>query len=188
MQPRDPQGYHRCFADAAPAPKGLDPASWKALTLQKITKLSDNSAIYRFAFDDPKATSGMSVASLLMCKAAIGSEKADGTRANVIRPYTPISRPEVAGYLDLVVKSYPEGKMSKHIGSLKVGDKLDMKGPIVKRAYVPNQFKQIGMVAGGTGLTPMLQVVDEILANKNDKTKVSFIFANQVTHAAAAPA
>ena len=35
------------------------------------------------------------------------------------------------------------------------------------------------MVAGGTGITPMLQVVDEILENKADQTKVSLIFANQ---------
>lgn len=121
----------------------------------------------------------MTVASLIMTKAAIGSEKPDGSRANVIRPYTPVSRPEQVGYLDLVVKSYPQGKMSKHIAELKVGDKLEFKGPIVKLKYEPNQYKEIGMVAGGTGITPMLQVIDEIIANKKDKTKVRLIYGNQ---------
>ena len=32
-----------------------------------------------------------------------------------------------------------------------------MKGPIPKYPYHPNIKKNIGMVAGGTGLTPMLQ-------------------------------
>ena len=35
------------------------------------------------------------------------------------------------------------------------------------------------MVAGGTGIAPMLQVVDEILEDREDSTKVSLIFANQ---------
>ena len=34
-------------------------------------------------------------------------------------------------------------------------------------------------IAGGSGLTPMLQVIKEIASNPDDKTKVSFIFANQ---------
>lgn len=34
-------------------------------------------------------------------------------------------------------------------------------------------------IAGGSGLTPMLQVIQEIARNPDDKTKVSFIFANQ---------
>ena len=37
----------------------------------------------------------------------------------------------VVEYLDLAVKVYPEGKMSKHIHSLKPGDTLDFKGPIM---------------------------------------------------------
>ena len=61
---------------------------------------------------------------------------------------------------------------------MKVGDTLDFKGPILKRAYKANEYEHIGMVAGGTGITPMLQVIDEILENPADKTKVSLLFAN----------
>jgi len=38
--------------------------------------------------------------------------------------------------------------------------------------------KEIGMIAGGSGITPMLQVLHTILKNPEDKTKVSLIFAN----------
>lgn len=170
--------YNSSSALAEPPSPGLDPAKWVPLTLTKKTQLTDNTAIYRFAFKNAESSSGMTVASCLLTKAAIGSEKPDGSRANVMRPYTPISRPEVKGYLELAVKTYPEGKMSKHIASLKVGDTLDFKGPIVKLPYKANEYKQIGMVAGGTGIAPMLQVADEILENPQDKTKVKLIFAN----------
>ena len=132
----------------APVAPGLDPSSWVPLKLVESTPLTKDSAIYRFAFADPEATSGMTVASCLLVKAAIGSEKADGTRANVMRPYTPMSRPDTKGHMDLMIKVYPTGKMGNHISSLKVGDTLDFKGPILKRAYKPNQYDSIGMVAG----------------------------------------
>ena len=163
---------------ASAAPPGLDPTAWTPLTLSKVTKLTDNTAIYRFAYANAESESGMTVASCLLTKAAIGSEKPDGSRANVMRPYTPISRPAVKGYLELAVKTYPDGKMSQHMAKLKVGDKLDFKGPIVKLAYKANEYKTIGMVAGGTGIAPMLQVADEILENPSDKTKIKLIFAN----------
>lgn len=53
---------------------------------------------------------------------SIGAEKADGSRGVVIRPYTPSHT--TVGYLELVIKEYPEGKMSKHICSLKVIEHL----------------------------------------------------------------
>lgn len=53
-------------------------------------------------------------------RAAIGSENEDGSKKFVIRPYTPTSLKDAKGYFDLVVKVYEEGKMSKHIGEMKV--------------------------------------------------------------------
>jgi NAD(P)H-flavin reductase len=39
---------------------------------------------------------------------------------------------------------------------------------------------QIGMVAGGTGITPMLQIASAILKDPKDNTKIKLLFANQV--------
>lgn len=46
-----------------------------------------------------------------------------------------------------VVKGYPNGKMSKHMHGLEVGDSLEFKGPITKLSYTPNMRKKIGMVS-----------------------------------------
>lgn len=38
---------------------------------------------------------------------------------------------------------------------------------------------QLGMIAGGTGITPMLQLIRHIIRNPSDRTRMALIFANQ---------
>jgi cytochrome-b5 reductase len=40
--------------------------------------------------------------------------------------------------------------------------------------------KKLGMIAGGTGITPMLQLVRAIFKDKTDNSEISLLFANQV--------
>jgi cytochrome-b5 reductase len=68
------------------------------------------------------------------------------------------------------------GKMSQHLESMQVGDSILMKGPkghldykgrgrfTIKQKGQVTEYKKkkIGMVAGGTGITPMLQVGNTI--------------------------
>ena len=46
--------------------------------------------------------------------------------------------------------------------------------------YTPNMVRHFGMIAGGTGITPMLQVIRAIIRGRasGDKTEVDLIFAN----------
>lgn len=136
----------------------------------------------RLVFDlpaGPDAPADLPVASCVLVKAPIGSDDGKGGRKAVLRPYTPTTTPGSKGQLELVVKSYEKGVMSKHLASLRPGaDSLDFKGPIPKIAYKPNEHAKIGMIAGGTGVTPMLQVIEHALRDPTDKTKLSLVFAN----------
>lgn len=92
---------------------------------------------------------------------------------------------------------FPDGgKMSQYLDSLQIGDSIDVRGPSGRLTYKRNglfeirvdkktpptekQFKRIGMIAGGTGITPMYQLIQDICQNPNDDTKIQLIFANQV--------
>lgn len=57
---------------------------------------------------------------------------------------------------------------------------MKFRGPKGAMVYTPNMVKHIGMIAGGTGITPMLQIVQAIKRGRasGDKTKVDLIFAN----------
>ncbi|XP_050115362.1 NADH-cytochrome b5 reductase-like protein isoform X3 [Malus sylvestris] len=154
----------------------LNPDKWVEFKLQDTARVSHNTQLFRFTFD-PNAKLGLYVASCLLTRAPLGQD-AEGKPKYVIRPYTPISDPDAKGYFDLLIKVYPEGKMSQHFTSLKPGDVVEVKGPIEKLRYTPNMKKHIGMIAGGTGITPMLQVIEAILKNPDDTTQVSLLYAN----------
>lgn len=154
----------------------LNPEKWLEFKLHETATVSHNSKLYRFTFD-PDAKLGLDIASCLLTRAPLGQD-AEGKAKYVIRPYTPISDPDSKGYFDLLIKIYPEGKMSQHFAKLKPGDVVEVKGPIEKIRYTPNMKKHIGMIAGGTGITPMLQVIEAILRNPNDNTQVSLVYAN----------
>ncbi|XP_061345252.1 NADH-cytochrome b5 reductase-like protein [Gastrolobium bilobum] len=154
----------------------LVPEKWVEFKLQDTARVSHNTHLFRFSFD-PTQKLGLDVASCILTRAPFG-EDAEGKPKFVIRPYTPISDTESKGYFDLLIKVYPEGKMSQHFASLKPGDVVEVKGPIEKIRYTPNMKKHIGMIAGGTGITPMLQVIEAILKNPDDKTQISLLYAN----------
>ncbi|KAI9314581.1 hypothetical protein BX666DRAFT_1879610 [Dichotomocladium elegans] len=166
-------------APAAPAEPAFDPSQFKAFKLQKVEPINHNTALYRFALPDEKQTAALPTASCVITRKPF--TKKDGSTGYIIRPYTPTSPEEATGYFDLIVKEYPEGKMSKHIANLKVGETLEVKGPFQKYKWEENKVEHLGMIAGGTGITPMLQVIRHVFGkNSDDKTtKITLLFANQ---------
>lgn len=72
----------------------LDPTEWRKCEVLHKEKVNHDSVKLRLGFDDHSAVSGLTTASCLLLRAPIGSQKEDGTKANVIRPYTPISDSE----------------------------------------------------------------------------------------------
>ena len=106
-----------------------------------------------------------------------------GVDKEVVRSYTPISSDVDLGYFELLIKSYPQGNISKHMSTLEVGQTMKVKGPKGAMVYTPGLVKRFGMIAGGTGITPMLQIIRAIVRGRHrnggtDTTEVDLIFAN----------
>jgi len=148
--------------------KAFNPKSFVSFPIKKITNLSPNTKAYDIALPEKDSEMGCGVASFIMVKNAAGDA----------RPYTPTTLNDQKGSFELVVKAYPGGKVSEYLHSLKVGDSIEVKGPINKLKYEVGMKKKIAMIAGGTGITPMLQVIQEILKNPADKTQINLVFAN----------
>ncbi|KAH8928658.1 ferredoxin reductase-like protein [Atractiella rhizophila] len=155
-------------------PPSLSSTEWLKYPLQKIITISPNTAIYRFALKKDTSVLGLPIGQHIQIRGKIGGK-------DIMRSYTPISSDDDKGYVDFMIKSYPQGNISKYVSQLKVGEYVEMKGPKGPKGqmkYVPGYANEIGMIAGGTGITPMLQIIRAILKNPKDKTKVSLIYAN----------
>ncbi|NXJ59661.1 NB5R3 reductase, partial [Rostratula benghalensis] len=105
-------------------------------------------------------------------------------------------------YFRGVHPKFPDGgKMTQYLDSLKTGDTIDFRGPSGLLVYkgkgkadsediiypepekkaepVTKTVKYVGMIAGGTGITPMLQIIRAIIKDKDDPTVCQLLFANQ---------
>lgn len=158
--------------------KVLQPDAFQEFELKEKTVISHNVAIYRFALPAYNSILGLPIGQHISIGAAI--EQPDGSSKEIVRSYTPISGDHQPGYFDLLIKSYPTGNISKHMASLAVGQSIRVKGPKGAFVYTPNMVRHFGMIAGGTGITPMLQVVRAIIRGRaaGDTTQVDLIFAN----------
>lgn len=168
-----------------------------ALPLLEKDEISHDTRRFRFKLPSKDHILGLPVGQHIHLSAKIGDDL-------IIRSYTPVSSNEDHGYVDLVIKVYfknvhpkfPEGgKMSQHLESLKIGDTIDIRGPSGRLNYLGNgkfsvkklrkdppqtiTVSKVGMIAGGTGITPMLQLIRHIVKDPHDTTKLSLLFANQ---------
>ena len=165
--------------------------------LAKKEAISHDTTRFTVALQSPKHKLGLPIGQHI----SIRFTDKDGKTHQ--RSYTPVTGDETLGKVVFVIKvykagvhpKYPEGgKLSQHLDSLNVGDDVEMKGPkghltwlgagkftvkLMRKPLATRQADRIGMIAGGTGITPMLQVLSAIFSNPNDKTEVKMIFANQ---------
>ncbi|GAV30271.1 hypothetical protein PMKS-003781 [Pichia membranifaciens] len=143
--------------------------------IQKIV-LSKDSALFRFGLPNPTDVLGLPIGQHIQIAAEV-----DGK--NVMHSYTPTSLDQDSkGFFDLLIKVYPNGKLSSHIDSLKLGQTIKVKGPKGFYNYEPNMLNHICMVAGGTGITPMYQIIKAILTNPKDKTKITLLYGSLSEH------
>ncbi|KAM9328188.1 NADH-cytochrome b5 reductase 3-like [Pholidichthys leucotaenia] len=174
-----------------------DPNIKYALRLIDKQIVSHDTRRFRFALPSPQHILGLPIGQHIYLSA-----KVDGKL--VVRPYTPVSSDDDKGYVDLVVKIYfknvhpkfPEGgKMSQYLESLRIDDTIDFRGPSGLLVYkgkgvfaiqpekkLPAEIKKakhVGMIAGGTGITPMLQLITAVMKDPQDNTVCHLLFANQ---------
>lgn len=95
-----------------------------------------------------------------------------------MKPYTPVTDNRTRGTVDFVVKIYPEGRVSRALDAVPVGGTVLAKGPRGRFTYKKGMAAHIGLIAGGTGITPCYQVAAAALADPSDTTKLSLVFAN----------
>lgn len=82
------------------------------------------------------------------------------------RPYSPIR--VFPGGFDLLVKIYPNGKMSSYLHHLPIHSTLQISGPFGRFCYDSHRhWNAFILIAGGTGITPLWRFLLEKVAEPN---------------------
>uniref|UniRef100_A0A4W3J1Y9 Cytochrome b5 reductase like n=1 Tax=Callorhinchus milii TaxID=7868 RepID=A0A4W3J1Y9_CALMI len=65
--------------------------------------------------------------------------------------------------------------MSQYVRTWKEGTTVQWRGPFGGFPYKPNQYEQLLLLASGTGVTPMLPLLQSIVDNEEDETFVDVV-------------
>uniref|UniRef100_A0A7S2WM80 cytochrome-b5 reductase n=1 Tax=Mucochytrium quahogii TaxID=96639 RepID=A0A7S2WM80_9STRA len=160
-------------------------AKFQELQLPLIDKhaLTHDVVVFRFGLPSPDHRLGLPIGQHII----LAFQEQGGQ--TISRPYTPVSPLGEVGFIDFLIKLYPTGKMSQHISSLPIGHTMRLRGPKGKLEYLGNgefrirkkqrTIRKLGMIAGGSGITPMFQVLQAVASNRSDIIHITLLYANK---------
>ncbi|GAP84881.1 putative cytochrome-b5 reductase [Rosellinia necatrix] len=151
----------------------LHPTTFQTLPLVRKDLVAPNT--YRLAFElpTPGTVLGLPIGQHVAITATVDGQA-------VTRSYTPVSNNADRGTLELIIKCYPDGKLTGgYLANLEIGDEVKFRGPKGAMRYRRGHCKRIGMLAGGSGITPMYQLIRAICEDQRDTTEISLIYANR---------
>lgn len=168
----------------------LQPRAWKKAELLEKRSVSWDTRIFTFKLDHEGQFLGLPVGQHLMVK--LKNEKDE----LIIRAYTPTSHPDRKGTLEVLVKVYFDtptskgGKMTLALDKLTIGSTIDLKGPIGKFKYLGNgrvllndkerHVRSFRMICGGSGITPIFQVLRAVMQDPSDPTECVVLDGNRL--------
>ncbi|KAF9538421.1 hypothetical protein EC957_006768 [Mortierella hygrophila] len=165
---------------------------WQPIRLIKKDSISNDSRIFRFALSSPKIKFGLPTGKHVFLRA---KSKLDGKM--YVRAYTPISDDDrLPGFAEFLIKIYKPGKghpegghLSLVLDSLEIGETIEVRGPLGSFLYLGHgrwtfgthsgRACRIVTLAGGTGITPIYQLIRAIARDPTDRTEVRLIYANR---------
>eukprot|EP01083_Nonionella_stella_P035822 97710_1 len=151
---------------------------WNKLRIHRISQETHDTK--RFTLQLPNTiTDGKLNLPIASCVKIKGYDLCNKTP--IIKKYTPISDSLYDGFMELVIKYYADGLLTPYLFSLNEGDEMELSGPIASALKYPFSHKsKIGMIAGGTGIAPFIQILKEMALHQQYDTRfVDLLYANK---------
>jgi nitrate reductase (NAD(P)H) len=101
--------------------------------------------------------------------------------------YTPVVNK--TGEFELIVKVYPNGRLSSHLGNMNVGDDLLISGPVGDKIYLGNgEFSTVNksivtnnvlFICAGSGITPIYAILNKMSESDHETIYTKLLFVNR---------
>ena len=186
-------------------PRTLDKTKYVTLPLERRIELTHDTRLFRFSLPSREHVLGLPVGQHLFISCVVNDKKVlrAYTPLDSGAGYVDFV---IKVYFANVHPRFPEGgKLTQHLDKLRIGDTIQVKGPLgeyifntagplcelVERpisaqtfTHTPDgkveQFDTIGFIAGGSGITPVLQTARALLEDTTVKgIKISILYANR---------
>lgn len=177
--------------DSEPRLTFLQSKVWSKAILSAKKKISNDTKVFTFDLEHAEQASGLPIGQHLMMRL-----RDPVTREAIIRSYTPLSETSEKGKLQVLIKIYYDtpgrkgGKMTQALDAIPIGHFVDFKGPVGKFEYLgrgictisgqQREVKRFIMICGGSGITPIFQVLRAVLTDREDPTSCLVIDGNRV--------
>lgn len=146
------------------------------------TRLSSDSFLLRYGLPEGRSILGLDPTLPTCIKVEFVDELLGPTKSKPInKSYSPVTHPNQKDHFDLVVKSYPYqegggGGVGAYLCDMAVGDSIQASLKKERSmhggsAVLGRGWKQVGLVAGGTGIAPLLQIARILLEGNGDDSK-----------------
>ncbi|KAI9593166.1 hypothetical protein BDF19DRAFT_387529 [Syncephalis fuscata] len=151
----------------------LRPDEFCSLPLASVKPLTSDTYLFTFSLAKPATTPLTPIWSVFL---------KDDT-LQTARHYTPVYLPPPGTPIDklqLAVRVYSDGQVSRFIANKNIGDRIEFIGPRLnsyKWQYQPNKYRHVLLMAGGTGVAPMVQLLQYAMIDTTDSTQFTLIFA-----------
>merc|ERR1712032_1129611 len=147
----------------------LNAAEYRKFRVRRVENVAPDTK--KILLDLPSDTVlGTWSVSTVSVKATIDGEEVE-------KRYAPVS-PWNSVYAELVVKS-DSSELDRHLSNLKENEVVELQGPHELMRYKPNAYRTIGMIAGSTGIAPLIQVIHEAMFSAVDYTEIKLILCSK---------
>jgi len=148
--------------------EGYDKRQKVSAVLSKIRKLKDDITEYTFDFEKPEKLD-YKAGQFILVKVL---DDPSMSRAYSISSYNKDGRS-----LSVTIKNMKEGYGTSIISNtFKLGDRIELNGPMGKELVVDKSAKKVLLVAGGIGITPFRPIVLDLLQTENNIEEIKLIY------------
>ncbi|XP_051868146.1 NADH-cytochrome b5 reductase-like isoform X2 [Pristis pectinata] len=145
----------------------IAPEKWSTFQIVCVEQQTADTYLYRFQLPHGHCL-GLTVGQHIVARGVVSG-------LEVQRAYTPVSPLDAEGYFEVLIKIYEDGLMSQYMKTWKEGDTVCWRGPFGGFPYKPNQYEQLLLFASGTGIAPMVPLLQYIVADEEDEVFVTLV-------------
>lgn len=169
----------------------LQSKSWSKAILSTRDVISHDTKMFTFKLDHDQQQIGLPTGQHLLVRL-----RDPATREAIIRAYTPVSEVDDKGQLRILIKIYKDnaarkgGKMTQALDEIPLGHFVEFKGPVGKFEYLSRglcrisgrerRVRRLHMICGGSGITPIFQVLRSVAQDAEDPTECRLLDGNRV--------